>query len=197
MAKNPAGRLVVVSGPSGAGKTTVLERVLAECRVPLVRSVSATTRPPRAGERDGVDYQFLSPEDFQARRQRGEFLECFEVFGRGCWYGTLWSQITPSLQAGKWVVLNIDVQGARTVMERDPRAITIFVRPSSIEELRRRLVGRGTDSQQAIQRRIEQASEELACAPRYQHQVINDNIDQAVSHICKILTDQWEADRHD
>jgi guanylate kinase len=197
MAENLPGRLVVVSGPSGAGKTTILERVLTDCPVPLVRSVSATTRPPRPGERYGVDYHFLSPDDFQSRRQRGDFLECFEVFGRGCWYGTLWSQITPSLQAGKWVVLNIDVNGARAVMERHPQAITIFVRPSSIEELGRRLVSRGTDSQQAIQRRLQQASEELACAPRYQYQVINDDIDQAVAHICSILTEQWEADRHD
>ena len=84
--------------------------------MPLVRSVSATTRPPRSGETDGVDYHFLSDDEFQLRRQRGDFLECFEVFGQGHWYGTLWSEVTTGLAAGKWVVLEIDVQGAQAVM---------------------------------------------------------------------------------
>jgi len=106
------GRLVVISGPSGAGKTTLVERVFQKCPLPLVRSVSATTRPPRRGETNGVDYHFLSPEEFQARKNRGEFLECFEVFGRGYWYGTLSSEVATGLAAGKWVVLNIDVNGA-------------------------------------------------------------------------------------
>ena len=106
------GKLVVVSGPSGAGKTSVMQRVFAACRLPLVRSVSVTTRPPRNGETDGVDYHFVSDDEFQERRKRGEFLECFEVFGHGYWYGTLWSEVTTGLAAGKWVVLEIDVQGA-------------------------------------------------------------------------------------
>ena len=92
------GKLVVLAGPSGAGKTTVFQRVLESSRLPLVRSVSATTRPPRTGERDGVDYHFLSQEEFERRVRRGEFLEHFEVFGRGCWYGTLWSEVTSGLR---------------------------------------------------------------------------------------------------
>jgi guanylate kinase len=181
------GRLVIISGPSGAGKTTLLERVLAHCRLPLVRSVSATTRPPRPDEVDGVDYHFLTPADFQSRRQRGEFIECFEVFGRGHWYGTLESEVTPGLRAGKWVVLNIDVHGALAVMEQFPDAISIFVRPSTVEELQRRLRARGTETCEAIQRRLERAEHELSLAHRYGYEVINDDMDRAVQEICVIL----------
>ena len=131
----PRGRLVVVSGPSGAGKTTVLRRVLQSCRVPLAASVSATTRPPRPGETDGVDYHFLTPEEFDRRRRNGDFIECFQVFEEDDWYGTLRSEVNAGLRAGKWVVLNIDVHGAMAVMEQFPDAITIFVRPGSLDEL--------------------------------------------------------------
>lgn len=187
------GRLVVVSGPSGAGKTSVLNRVFETCSVPLVRSVSATTRPPRAGETNGVDYHFLSDEEFQALQKRGKFVECFEVFGQGHWYGTLESEVATGLAAGKWVVLEIDVQGALAVMERFPDAITIFLRPSSRQELERRLRGRGTETEEAIQRRLARADRELALADRYQYQVINDNMDQAVHELCGILTSHWES----
>ena len=191
------GRLVVVSGPSGAGKTTVMQRVFARAPVPLVASVSATTRPPRPGESDGLDYHFLSQEEFDILRERGEFLESFEVFGRGYWYGTLRSEVTSGINAGKWVVLEIDVQGALAVVEHYPDAITIFIRPSSLEELQRRLRGRGTETEEAIQRRLARARDELALADRYQHQVVNDDIDQAVEQICTILTEQWESSYHD
>jgi len=190
------GRLVVVSGPAGAGKTTLLQRVFRQSPVPLVRSVSATTRPPRKGERDGVDYHFLTPADFEDRRKKGEFLECFQVFGRGDWYGTLSSEVTPGLRAGKWVVLNIDVKGAGAVMDRYADAIGIFVRPSTLEELRRRLVLRGTETEEAIRQRLEQAPCELGLAGRYQYQVINDDLDQAVERMCEILQEQWETDRN-
>jgi guanylate kinase len=156
--------------------------------VPLVASVSATTRPPRPGEIDGVDYQFLSDEEFALHRERGDFIECFQVFGRDHWYGTLASQVTPSLEAGKWVVLEIDVQGAQAVVERYPDAITIFVRPSSVEELERRLRGRGTEGEEAVQRRLARAREELRFADQYRHQVINDDVEEAVRSICDILT---------
>jgi guanylate kinase len=182
------GRLVVISGPSGAGKTTVVKELFRRCPLPLVASVSATTRPPRPAEVDGVDYHFLSGEEFARRREGGEFLECFEVYGRGYWYGTLLGEVTPSLQAGKWVVLEIDVDGTLAVLARYPQAITIFVRPESIEELERRLRGRGTESEDAIQRRLEVARRELSFADRYQHQVINRTVDQAVHDICTILS---------
>jgi guanylate kinase len=196
MGAHRRGRLVVVSGPSGAGKTTVMRRVFQQCPLPLMHSVSATTRPPRPSEVDGVDYHFLSADEFHARRKAGEFLECFEVFGRGHWYGTLRSEVTPGLEAGKWVVLEIDVQGAAAVAQRFPDAITIFVRPSSPQELERRLRDRGTETEAAIQRRLQQANEELRLADRYRYQVVNDEVEQAVQHICRILTEQWEAQRN-
>lgn len=189
------GRLIIISGPSGAGKTTVLRRVFERCPAPLVSSVSATTRPPRPGEVDGVDYHFLGQEEFDLRRKRGEFIECFELFGRGYWYGTLLSEVTSGLQAGKWVVLEIDVQGACSVMQSYCDAISIFVRPGSIEELQRRLRNRGTETEEAIQRRLEQAERELALADRYRHQVINDDVEQAVEEICEVLTRELETDR--
>jgi len=188
MAVRAGGRLVVVSGPSGAGKTTVLKRVFQLAPVPLVSSVSATTRPPRAGEVDGEDYHFLSQEEFDLLRQRGEFLECFEVFGRGHWYGTLLSEVTPSLERGKWVILEIDAQGALAVMNRYPEAITIFLRPPSLEVLEQRLRQRHTETEEAIQKRLQQARAELALADRYRYQVVNDDVDQAVQEICDILS---------
>jgi guanylate kinase len=180
------GKLIVISGPSGAGKTTLLKKLFERCPA-LTVSVSATTRPPRPGERDGVDYHFLSPEEFQRRRQAGQFLECFEVFGRGTWYGTLVSEVSPSLQAGNSIVLEIDVQGAMTVVDTYPDAITIFVHPSSLEELERRLRGRGTECEDSIQRRLEVARRELQLADRYRYQVINDDVDRAVQEICDII----------
>lgn len=186
---------MIVSGPSGAGKTTVMRRVFQRSPVPLVASVSATTRPPRPGETDGVDYHYMTPEEFQRRRNRGEFLECFQVLGRGPWYGTLLSEVTSGLEAGKWVVLRIDVQGALAVMPAYADAVTIFLRPGSLEELERRLRGRGTETEEAVQRRLSQAKRELRLADRYRYQVVNDDIDRAAEQICDILTRESEADR--
>jgi guanylate kinase len=191
------GRLVVVSGPSGAGKTSVMRQVFQSCPVPLVRSISATTRPPRPGETDGTDYHFLSNEEFAELRKRGAFLESFEVFGQTCWYGTLWSEVTTGLNAGKWVVLQIDVQGAMAVAQRFSDAITIFLNPTSREELERRLRDRGTETEEALLQRLAAADYELLQASRYRYQVINDNMDQAVQDICGILTNEWEKSRHD
>ncbi len=186
------GRVVVVSGPSGVGKTSVMRRVYARCPIPLKPSVSATTRSPRPGERDGVDYHFLSKEEFERLRTTGQFIECFEVFGRGCWYGTPQSEVTPGLEAGKWVVLEIDVHGAQAVVGQFADAVTIFLRPRSREELERRLRGRDTETEEAIQRRLAQADQELAMAGHYKYQVINDDLDQAVQEICRILAQEWE-----
>jgi guanylate kinase len=191
------GRLVVVSGPSGAGKTSVMRRVFQSCPVPLVRSVSATTRPPRPDETDGADYHFLSNEEFANLRKRGAFLESFEVFGQTHWYGTLWSEVTSGLNAGKWVVLQIDVQGAQAVAQRFSDAITIFLNPTSRQELERRLRDRGTETKEALLQRLAAADYELLQAGRYRYQVINDNMDQAVRDIRDILTNEWEKSRHD
>ena len=114
-------------------------------------------------------------------------MESFEVFGRGHWYGTLWSEVTPSLEAGKWVVLEVDVDGAMAVLDRFPQAMTIFVHPRSIDVLRKRLEARGTEVPAEIERRLEVARHEMTFADRYQHQVINDDVQQAVHRICQIL----------
>ncbi len=190
------GKLVVFSGPSGAGKTTVLRKVFEQCRRPLVPSVSATTRPPRPGERDGVDYHFLDEGEFQSRRQRGEFLECFQVFGRGHWYGTLSSEVNAALAARKWVVLEIDVQGALAVMEQFPDAMTFFIEPESVEELERRLRGRGTETEDAIRRRLARARDEMAMAERYRFRITNEQVDRAAEEICRILNQEAETNAH-
>jgi guanylate kinase len=180
-------RLIVLSGPSGVGKSTVLRSLLARHPDRLRLSVSATTRPPRPGEQEGVDYYFLTPQEFARRRQAGEFLECCEVFGRGHWYGTLLSEVTSSPGDEKGVVLDIDVDGAEKVRAQFPYAPTIFLRPSSEAELERRLRARGTESEEAIQRRLEVARRELARADQYKYQVVNDTVDRAVEQISEIL----------
>lgn len=181
------GGLVVISGPAGVGKSTVVRKLLTDCPLPMVLSVSATTRRPRPGERDGIDYHFLSPEEFQRRRDALEFLECKEVFGLGHWYGTLQSEVSAGLNAGKWVILEIDVQGAMSVLEAHPETVTIFIHCGSLEELERRLRHRGTESEAQIQRRLEVARQELTYLDRYQFSIINNDVSQAVREICEIL----------
>lgn len=182
--------VVVLSGPSGSGKTTIVHRLLTECPVKLIKSISATTRAPRKGEVDGEHYYFLTSEEFTRRRQSGEFLECFEVHGTGNWYGTLRSEVARAVREGGWSLLEIDVQGARKVISEFPNAISIFLRTSSEDEYERRLRSRGTESEEAIQRRLSNAREELKWVNHYQFQVINDNLDEAVREICQILANR-------
>ncbi|RIK88178.1 MAG: guanylate kinase [Planctomycetota bacterium] len=181
------GKLVVISGPSGVGKSTVVRQVIERLGPGIRLSVSATTRPPRPGEQEGVDYYFLSDAEFSRRRQAGEFLECIEVFGRGHWYGTLWTEVRSSLSQGKWVILEIDVDGAGEVLQQFPEAVTIFIRPESVAELERRLRSRGTESEDAVQRRLAVARHELQLSDHYEHQVVNVTVDAAVEEICEIL----------
>jgi guanylate kinase len=155
--------------------------------VRLALSVSATTRRPRPGEVDGREYHFLSHAEFARRRAAGEFLECKEVFGRGDWYGTLRSVVTTGLEQGQWVLLEIDVEGAMAVREHFPDCVMIFLHPGSLEELERRLRGRGTDSEESIRRRLEVAMGELARASEYSYQVVNETPAQAVAEIRAIL----------
>ena len=191
---NNLGRLVIISGPSGSGKSTVVKRLLRESALPLVLSISATTRPPRNGEENGREYLFLTDEEFQTKRSSSEFLECKEVFGRGYWYGTLRNVVSTGLSEGKWVLLEIDVQGALAVLQGYPEAITIFVRPGSMAELEKRLRNRGTESQESIQRRLDVAAEELALRHHYTHEVINDEINTTVQQLCKLLA-QYQGEK--
>ena len=184
---HPPGKLIVISGPSGAGKSTVVRELLTACPLPLALSISATTRPPRPGEMNDEHYHFLSHAEFEAKRARREFLECKEVFGRGDWYGTLQSPVAAGLAAGKWVILEIDVQGALAVREFHPEAITFFIHSGSLEELERRLRQRNTETEDSLTRRLEVARRELTYLGEYRYQVINRDINHAVQEICEIL----------
>ena len=186
----PPGPLIIVSGPSGSGKSTLLERLLATRQWPLRLSVSVTTRPPRPGERDDVDYHFWSREQFQGALAAGRFLEWAEVFGNN--YGTLKSEVEPFRARGEGVLLEIDVKGWRQVKQQCPDAVSIFVRTSSLAVLERRLRERRTETEAAIQRRSKGAAEELAQASNYDHQVINDNLDAAVAEVRAIVGPLFE-----
>ncbi|WP_182867392.1 guanylate kinase [Stieleria mannarensis] len=193
MAESTSAQLILISGPSGAGKSTVTRRLLSDCELPLRLSVSATTRAPRPGEKDGREYHFLSQQRFQELRDQDAFLECKEVFGRGHWYGTLRSEVAEGLAAGDWIILEIDVQGAIEVMEHleaDP--ISLFIHPGGMDELERRLRDRGTETEAGIQSRLETAAGEMRFVHRYQYEIINGSVDAAVAQVCQILRDHQE-----
>lgn len=181
-------KLVIISGPSGVGKSTVVSRLIDECELPLKLSVSATTRPIRGDDSPGKNYIFLTNDEFQQRIQDGEFLEYAEVFGRGHWYGTLKDQVTTGLNAGNWIILEIDVEGAQQVKESYPDSISLFIHPGSLEELEKRLRGRATDDDGAIARRLEVASQELDASLAYDHIITNITVDQTVKDICTLLS---------
>ncbi len=178
------GTLFVISAPSGAGKSTILHRVLAD--LPAVAfSVSHTTRKPRPGEEHGRDYFFVSPEEFASMREKGAFLEAAEVHGN--WYGTS-RQAVRDLQAqGLDVLLDIDVQGAEQVRAAGNTAVFLFIAPPSLAELERRLRGRGTDSEDVIRLRLANARRELLAASRYDHVIVNDDLDRAVAMVEAVI----------
>jgi guanylate kinase len=170
-------RVFVITGPSGVGKGTLIRTLLE--RVPeLELSVSATTRKPRLGETQGLDYHFLDEEEFDRRVAGGEFVEHAGYSGRR--YGTLRSDLEQRLARGAPVVLEIEVQGARQVAETMPEAVRIFVAPPTEEALRTRLIGRGTDSTVDVERRLATAAEELKARREFQHVVVNDRLEDAV-----------------
>ena len=176
----PCGRglLLVLSGPSGSGKTSVLRAALAASGLPIELSVSAATRAPRPGETDGVEYRFLDRPHFDALRNAGGFLESAEVHGN--LYGTPAAPVEAVRAAGRWAMLEIDVQGCRQVKAACPDAVGIFLRPPSLDELAARLRRRGTETEDRIARRLADARQELAAAPDYDHQIVNENLAQAV-----------------
>ena len=162
--------LVVVSGPSASGKGSVMSG-LRELDRPWHFAVTATTRPMRAGEEDGKDYIFVDLETFLRMRERDELLESAQVYDR--WYGVPRQQVRDPLIAGKDVILEIDVQGAATIRQIAPEAVTIFVMPGSVDELRRRLMGRGTEDENEMRRRLEEASVELSRIGEFDYRVVN------------------------
>jgi len=180
-------RLVVLSGPSGSGKPTLVRELVARAEVKLVKSVSATTRPPRPTEIHGDDYWFLTDSEFREKLKNGEFLEHAEVFSSGYLYGTLRSELERAWEQKGWAFLEIDVEGALKVMQEYPNAVTIFLKTPSPAEFERRLRARGTESEKVIQRRLETAERELQLADRYKYVVVNDQLESAVSEICVIL----------
>lgn len=196
--ENP-GKLVIISGPSGVGKSTVVSKLIESCSLPLELSISATTRPIRDDDRPGENYIFLGEDEFKQRVEKNEFLEYVEVFGIGHWYGTLRQQVAEGLEAGKWIVLEIDVEGAAKVMRNHTDVVSIFIHPGSIEELERRLRGRGTNDEESIAKRLAVAKDELDASSIYEDIVQNKTVDQTVHDICEILkksADQAVAD-HD
>lgn len=177
-------RVVVITGPSGVGKGTLI-RLLRERLPALGLSVSATTRAPRPGERDGVDYHFLSDADFDRLVADGAFVEHAEYAGRR--YGTLRSELERRAAAGEPVVLEIEVEGARQIRAAMPDALQVFIAPPSREALRERLVGRGTDEPQVIERRLEVAARELDAQDEFTHVVVNDRLEDAVRELVAVV----------
>jgi guanylate kinase len=180
-------RVFVITGPSGVGKGTLI-RGLMERLEGLELSVSATTRAPRPGERDGADYHFLSREEFDRRVAGGEFVEHADYAGRS--YGTLRSELERRIAAGTPVVLEIEVQGARQVRAAMPEAVQVFIAPPSLQALRTRLVGRGTDDPAEVERRLRVAEDELAAQPEFAHVVVNDRLEDALAQLTEIVADE-------
>jgi guanylate kinase len=174
--------MLVVSGPSGSGKSTICKRLLQDPRV--VFSVSATTRKPRPGEVDGRDYHFLSADEFRARIAKGAFIEHAEVFGN--LYGTLREPMEAAKARGQVYLLEIDVQGANQLRALGEEGVYIFIAPPDFEELKRRLSGRGTESPEVLQRRLHKAEDELRERHRYDHVVVNDELERAVTEVRRL-----------
>jgi len=178
------GLLLIVSGPSGVGKGTICRALLEEDQE-TVYSVSATTRKPRPGEEDGVHYHFLDRETFLQYREKDAFLEWAEVYGN--YYGTLKAETERVLASGRNVILEIDTQGAMNVKKSCPEGVSVFILPPSLEELSRRIIGRGTETPESLAIRQAEAEAEIALAKQYDYQIINQNVDTAVKELADII----------
>ena len=180
------GKLIIFSAPSGSGKSTIINYLLKQ-GLDLAFSISATSRPQRGTERDGVEYFFLTPDEFRERIARGEFLEYEEVYP-GRFYGTLKSQVEKQLAEGQNVIFDVDVVGGCNIKQYyGDRALSVFIQPPSVEELRRRLVGRGTDAPEVIADRVAKAEYELGFAPKFDVVVVNDDLETAERQALDII----------
>jgi guanylate kinase len=179
--------LYVVSGPSGAGKGTVIREVLKR-RPDILLSVSTTTRPARPGERHGVDYIFISKGDFDAMRDRGELLESAKVYGN--YYGTPRKPVEAATAAGRTVICELDIQGALAIKRSKPEAVLIFIEPPSLDDLSLRLRGRGTEEGLSLSRRLTAAYEEVKNKGSYDHIVVNEDVRKAADELLRILEDK-------
>lgn len=179
-------RVIIFSAPSGSGKSTIISQILGS--YPSLRfSVSATSRAPRGQECDGVDYHFLSPEEFKRRIEGDEFVEWEEVYSGTC-YGTLKSEIQQIWDQNQVAIFDVDVVGGVNLKKiYGPQAVSIFIMPPSIEELQRRLIGRATDSPEAIEKRVAKATHEIAYAEQFDEIVVNDSLDRAVEQVTQII----------
>ncbi len=181
------GSIIIFSAPSGSGKSTIVNALMSHPELRLAFSVSATSRPPRGTERDGVEYYFLSPEEFRRKIENLEFLEYEEVYPDR-YYGTLKAQVERQLSAGQNVVFDVDVKGGCNIKEYyGSRALSIFIQPPSVEELRRRLIKRGTDSAEQIEQRLSKAEYELTFAPRFDRVVVNDDLSLAINETLSLV----------
>lgn len=187
-ANNKKTGLVIFSAPSGSGKSTIVQWLMKERpELKLYFSISCTSRAPRGTEQNGVEYFFLTPEEFKSKIQNDEFLEYEEVY-QDRFYGTLKAQVERQLEAGQNVVFDVDVKGGINIKKfYGERALSIFIQPPSVEELRRRLVGRGTDTPEAIENRLAKAEYEMTFAPQFDHIVVNDDLETAKAETLKLV----------
>lgn len=177
------GKIIVLSAPSGTGKSSIIRRLMEYPELNLGFSVSATCRKPRGEEKHGVDYYFITHEEFMKKVAQGEFVEWEEVYAGTC-YGTLRSEVERVIEAGQNIIMDIDVKGGLNVKKIfGKEALTIFILPPSKEELKRRLRSRATDSEDVIQKRLDKADFELSFAPQFDIRIVNDNLDHAVSEV--------------
>ena len=182
------GKIIVLSAPSGTGKSSIIKRLLEYPDLRLGFSVSATSRSPRGTEQHGVEYYFISHNEFKQRAEAGDFVEWEEVYPGTC-YGTLKSEVKRVTEAGQNLIMDIDVKGGLNVKKcYGEQALTIFILPPSKEELERRLRGRGTDAEEVIRKRLDKADYELSFAPQFDVRVVNDDLDRAVEEVRSLIT---------
>lgn len=183
------GKIIILSAPSGTGKSTIISRLMDYQDLKLGFSISATSRAPRGEEKDGREYYFLTSEEFHKRVENGEFVEWEEVYAGTC-YGTLVSEVERVTGSGRNLIMDIDVKGALNVKKRYGKdALSIFILPPSVEELERRLRARSTDSEESIARRLDKAEYEMGFSDKFDRRVVNDSLDSCCSEVKKLIED--------